>query len=97
MKNDNINFDIFRKEWCDAMVYTPKKFKEGFDQFLQDQYVIYKDNELGYRFIDVYSVKEFCEFFYLESDLDTHPYMIKSKAFDSKHVQGLIDLIKRRR
>ena len=31
---------------------------------------------------------------YLEADLDTHPYMIKSKAFDSKHVQGLINLIK---
>lgn len=95
MKNDNINFDVFTRQWCEAMVYSPKKFKEGFGQFMQDQYVIYKDEELGFRFIDIYSVKEFCDFFYPDADLDTHPYMIKDKAFKSKHVKGLIDLINR--
>ena len=94
MKGKPINFEQFKKEWCNAMVYRPKDY-DSFTQFMQDQYVIYKEDELDFRFIDIYTVNEFCEFFYPDADLDTHPYMIKSKAFNSKHVKGLINLIKR--
>ncbi|MEE9451069.1 MAG: hypothetical protein V3V72_13550 [Ignavibacteriaceae bacterium] len=95
MKGRPINFKDFKKDWCDAMVYKPKDF-DSFDQFMQDQYVIYKEDDPDAGcFEEMYNVKEFCEFFYPDADLDTHPYMIKSKAFNSKHVKGLIDLINR--
>ena len=84
-----INFEQFKKEWTHYMVYKPSKF-DDFEQFTQEQYVIYKDGDLDFTFDDIYTVAEFCEFFYSEADLDTHPYMIKTK-----HVKGLIDLINR--
>ena len=91
-----INFNQFKSEWCNAMVYRPKSFIETFDQFIQDQFVIYKEDDPDAGcFEKEYNVKEFCDFFYPDADLDTHPYMIKDKALKSKHVKGLIDLINR--
>ena len=90
-----INYKQFKKEWFDAMVYRPHLF-DDLEQFMQDQYVIYKeDDPKSGCFQEMYDVDEFCEFFYLDADLDTHPYMIKRKALESKHVKGLIDLINR--
>ena len=88
-----MNFEQFKKEWKEAMVYNPSRI-DDLDDFFQEQYVNYKSDELGFSFDDIYNVKEFCDFFYMDADLDTHAYMIKSKAFESKHVKGLIDLIK---
>ena len=89
-----INYLQFKKEWCAYMVYRLHSF-DDFEQFMQDQYVIYKDDDMDYKFVDVYTVDEFCEFFYSDADLDSHPYMIKHKALKSKHVKGLIDIINR--
>ncbi len=86
-----ITFEQFQKEWKESMVYRETQF-DDFGQFMQDQYVHYKSDELGFTFNQIYNVKEFCDFFYMDADLDTHPYMIKEKALNSKHVKGLIDL-----
>lgn len=86
-----INFDQFEKEWKESMVYRESQI-DDFDDFMQNQYVHYKSSELGFTFDQIYNVKEFCDFFYMDADLDTHPYMIKELAFNSKHVKGLIDL-----
>lgn len=88
---DKINFKQFCKEWKESMVYRESEI-EDFDQFMQEQYVNYKIDDLDFTFDQIYTVKEFCDFFYMDADLDTHNYMIKSKALDSKHVKGLINL-----
>ena len=89
-----ITFKQFEKEWKEAMVYRESQI-DGFSRFMQEQYVNYKGKELGFSFDEIYNVKEFCDFFYQDADLDTHPYMIKDKALDSKHIKGLINLAKR--
>lgn len=90
-----IKFEQFQKEWKEAMVYREHQF-DDFDDFMQNQYVHYKSSELEFTFDQIYNVKEFCDFFYMDADLDTHPYMIKDKALNSKHVKGLIDLANRK-
>lgn len=90
-----MTFEQFDKEWKDAMVYRENQF-DDFSQFMQEQYVNYKSCELGFSFDEIYNVKEFCDFFYMDADLDTHNYMIKDLALNSKNVKGLIDLANKR-
>lgn len=91
-----MNFEQFKKEWKDAMVYIPAKF-DSFEDFMHDQYVIYKEKDNEARcFYEIYTVKQWCDFFYMDWDLDTHQAMIKSKAIRSRHVKGLLDIINRR-
>ena len=38
------------------------------------------------------SVKQWCEFFYVDCDLDQHPYMLKEKALKTKHGNSLKEM-----
>lgn len=74
-----MDFLQFIKEWKDAMVYNPSEF--DFDEAMHEYYAEYQMN----YYDKGQSVAEFCDFFFAEFDLDTHPYMIKSKAINTKH------------
>ena len=93
-----MNYEQFKKEWKYAMVYNPSKFTqtrdgEDFDSCVQEAYITYKGgDEMSPSYIEHYTVKEFCEDFYQDADLDTHPYMVKSKAIKTKHANGLISM-----
>lgn len=80
-----MNYNQFVTEWKDAMVYQPNKF--DFDEDLNEHYIEYKESQDNYG--KGMSVKEWCEFFFVDFDLDTHPYMLKEKAIKKKHGDGL--------
>ena len=80
-----MNYEQFKKEWKDAMVYAPSKF--DVEQTLNDFYTEYKISFSGYG--KGMTVKQWCDFFFPDNDLDTHPYMLKNKALKTKHGNGL--------
>ena len=83
-KRETLNYEQFKKEWKDVMVYKPSDF--DFEQTLNDYYTEYKTSS---DYAKGFTVKEWCEFFFSEFDLDKHPYMLKDKALKSKHSNGL--------
>ncbi len=86
MKPDNtMNFDRFKKEWADAMVYTPKEF--DYENTMHELYIEYKQSNFGY--LKGKTVSEWCEFFHQGCDLDEHPYMLKEKAMKTHHSNSL--------
>lgn len=86
-----MNYAQFKKEWKDNMAYRPSEI-DDLEQLLNDYYTEYKSDPMFSKM----TVKEWCEFYFAEFDLDTHPYMIKMKAISSKHADGLRDLINKR-
>jgi len=80
-----MDFKQFKTEWADAMVYRPAEF--DYEETMHELYIEYKDAMNSYG--KGMSVKQWCEFFHIDCDLDQHPYMLKSKALDSKHGNGL--------
>ena len=70
-----MNFEQFKKEWADTMVYKPSEF--DYNETMHELYIEYKESLNGYG--SNMSVKEWCEFFHAESDLGKSPYMLKSK------------------
>lgn len=80
-----MDFQQFKKEWADTMVYCPADF--DCEETMHELYIEYKESLQGYG--RNMSVKQWCEFFHAECDLDRHPYMIKSKALQTRHGNGL--------
>lgn len=83
-----MDFQQFKKEWADAMVYTPKEF--DYETTMHELYIEYKDglNSYGKNF----TVKKWCEFFHQDCDLDIHPYMLKEKAMQTHHSNSLREI-----
>ena len=80
-----MDFAQFKVEWADAMVYKPAEF--DYENTMHELYIEYKESLHGYGVL--MSVKEWCEFFHEGLDLDTHPFMLKSAALNSKHGNSL--------
>lgn len=76
-----MDFNQFKKEWCEAMVYKPSEF--DYENTMHELYVEYK------HFNEGMPIRQWCEFFHAECDLDTHPYMLKHKALGTNHGNGL--------
>jgi len=76
-----MNFEQFKNEWKQVMVYKPKKF--DFEEEMHDLYIDFKEATSCNAVIK--TVKEFCEFFFLGYDLDTHDYMLKDLALNTHH------------
>lgn len=76
-----MTFEQFVKEWKDAMVFKPAEF--DVEATLNDIYIDYKNT------VQHETVKEWCNFFFADCDLDTHPYMIKSIAINTHHANNL--------
>jgi hypothetical protein len=91
MKNDKMSFDQFKKEWSDAMVYNPNEF--DYENKMHELYIEYKEGLESYG--KNFSVSQWCYFFHQDCDLDTHPYMIKSKAINTHHGNGLKEFANR--
>jgi hypothetical protein len=83
-----MNYKQFRQEWKDSMVYKPAEF--DVEQTINDYYTEYK--EALEHYCNGMSVKEWCEFFFADIDLDTHPYMLKEKALKTKHGNSLREM-----
>jgi hypothetical protein len=83
-----MDFQKFKKEWADTMVYKPTDF--DYEETMHELYVEYKESLNGYG--SSMSVKEWCEFFHAECDLDQHPYMLKEKALQTHHGNGLKEM-----
>ena len=90
MKKD-MDFKQFKKEWADTMVYKPPAF--DYEVTMHELYIEYKESLSGYG--KNMSVKEWCEFFHADCDLDQHPYMLKEKALQTKHSNSLRELANR--
>lgn len=84
----NMNFEQFKREWKEMMVYTTIDF--DFNNAIQDLYVEYSTSLNTYG--KGMSVREWCEFFHADCDLDEYPYMIKTKALKTHHANGLKEL-----
>ena len=84
-----MDFNQFCKEWKDCMVY---KISSDFDliESLNEWYIEFKN--CNSKLLKPYSVKEWCEFWFEDVDLDSHYYMLKNKALNSKHSNGLIEM-----
>ena len=80
-----MNYKQFKKEWADAMVYKILD-KEWHEEMLNDAYTTYKESCEYHAGL---SVLEWCEIQYQDVTLDTHSFMIKSKALETKHGNGL--------
>lgn len=88
-----MNFNQFKKEWAGVMVYRPSEF--DYENEMHDLYVEYKESLNGYG--RNMSVREWCNFFHQDCDLDEHPYMLKEKALKTHHGNGLKTLANRLR
>lgn len=88
-----MNFEQFKKEWGDAMVYTPKEF--DYENTMHELYIDYKQSANGYG--NGMSVKQWCEFFHQDCDLDEHPYMLKEKAMKTHHSNSLREMANQHR
>lgn len=86
-----MDFQQFKKEWAETMVYKPKEF--DFENTMHELYIEFKDGLLtcGKGF----SVKQWCEFFHADCDLDQHYYMLKDKALQTHHGNGLKEMANR--
>ena len=82
-----MNFNQFVREWKESMVYNPDSF--DFEETLNELYIEYKYTVKKYAGM---GVKEWCEDWFAECDLDTHPYMLKAKALKTRHGNGLREL-----
>lgn len=84
---DKVDFDEFKERFGQHMVYKPAIVT---DKVLWDFYMQFKQSEH-------WKVWDWCHALFdkPEIDLDSHGFMYKERAFDSKHVQGLIDLAKK--
>lgn len=78
-----MDFNQFKKEWAESMVYNPSKF--DYDNTMHDLYVQYKESIICYSM----TVEEWCNFRHEDNDLDMHPYMLKSKALKTHHSNDL--------
>lgn len=85
MENEKMNFQRFKKEWKEAMVYNPDEC--DIEQEINDYYTEYKDSLSKYG--KGMSVKEWCEFYFYDFNLDDNPYMLKEEALKTKHGDGL--------
>lgn len=83
-----MDFQQFKNEWADTMVYKPKDF--DYENTMHELYIEYKEALSGHG--RNMSVKQWCEFFHAECDLDQHPYMIKEKALKTKHGNSLKEM-----
>ena len=83
-----MNFEHFKKEWADAMVYKPADF--DFEETMHELYIEFKDGLQSYG--KNFTVKQWCEFFHQDCDLDQHPYMLKEKALQTHHGNGLKEM-----
>lgn len=83
-----MDFKQFQKEWKDVMVFKPSEF--DVEQTLNDFYTEYKTSLNNYG--KDMTVKEWCEFFFEDFDLDDHPYMIKEKAMKTHHSNSLREM-----
>jgi len=80
-----MDFEQFKNEWKNEMVYTTIDF--DIEEELHELYIEYKEGLKCYG--KDFSVKQWCEFFHQDCDLDIHPYMLKSKALKSHHSNSL--------
>jgi len=80
-----MEYNQFKNEWRDAMVFSTIDF--DLDDTLNELYTEYKYALQTYG--KNYTVKQWCEFFHSECDLDKHPYMLKDKAMNTHHANGL--------
>jgi len=83
-----MDYNQFKNEWRDAMVFSTVDF--DLDETLNELYAEYKDGLKTYG--KNYTVKQWCEFFHAECDLDKHPYMLKGKAINTHHGNGLKEM-----
>jgi len=83
-----MDYNQFVTEWKDAMAYRLSEF--DFDEDLNEHYIEYKESQENYG--KGMTVKEWCEFFFADFDLDTHPYMLKEKAIKTRHGDSLKEL-----
>jgi hypothetical protein len=81
----DINFDKFKKAWQNTMVYRPADF--DFENTMHDLYIAFKEN---HDWAD--SVEHWIEDWHAECDLNIHPFMLKSKAWGTPHMNGLIEM-----
>ncbi len=81
-----INFNSFKKQWADAMVYNPKEF--NYENTMHSLYIEYKTNTFC-GFPKCKTVKQFCDVFHQDCDLDEHPFMLKDKAMKTHHSNSL--------
>lgn len=79
-----MDFAAFKKEWLSHMAHSYDE--EDLEGKLHNEYIEYKEeNELdkvmGIKdsFASRMTVKEFCHFFYIDSHIDSHRYMLKIK------------------
>lgn len=86
-----MDFQHFKKEWAGAMVYNPKEF--DYENTMHELYIDYKDGLQSYGIN--FTVKKWCDFFHAECDLDSHPYMLKEKALQTHHGNGLKEMANR--
>jgi len=83
-----MDFNQFKIEWADAMVYKPADF--DYAETMHDLYVEFKISWQSYG--KNYTVKQWCEFFHQDCDLDNHPYMLKEKAMQTHHGNSLKEM-----
>jgi hypothetical protein len=86
-----MDFQQFKKEWADAMVYKPKDF--DYENTMHELYIEYKESLRNWA--KGMTVKQWCEFFHEDCDLDQHPYMLKERALKTKHGNGLKEMANR--
>lgn len=71
-----MNFEQFKKEWSDAMVHRLNE--SDYEEEMHELYIRYKkDGFQGYK--KGFTVKQWCEFVFVDYDLDKHLYMLKEK------------------
>lgn len=80
-----MDFNEFKREWSDVMLHKPSEF--DYEETLNELYAEYK---LAIKNYDAgLTVKGWCNYFHADCDLDTHPYMLKSKAINTHHGNSL--------
>ena len=88
-----INFEQFKEQWASEMVYDRSMF--DIEETMHELYIEYKDALKSYG--KDFTVKQWCEFFHQECDLDKHPYMLKDKALQTHHGNSIKQMANRYR